>query len=169
MKSFAARIYSAAIVLVVIDQIIKSWVLAELRNSDPIVLIGPLSDTFTVNTLQFVFVANTGAAFGLGSNLTLFISLIAIAVVIGLIKWSLKIGDPVWAVAVALLLAGAAGNLIDRLIQEPGPLRGFVVDFISIGRFPVFNLADICITFAAITLLYATLAKRIPEGKAIDE
>lgn len=169
MKSYAARIYSAAVILIIIDQIIKTWVVDQLRGSEPIVLIGPLTDEIGVNTLQFVFVANTGAAFGFGSNMTLVISLIAIAVVIGLVKWSRKIGDRIWAVATALLLAGAAGNLIDRIIQPPGPLRGYVVDFISIGRFPVFNLADICITFAAITLLYLTLSRRAPEGNNTND
>jgi len=169
VKSYAARIYSAAVILIAIDQVLKTWVLYQLKDSEPIVLIGPLTDQMIANTLQFVFVANTGAAFGFGSNMTVLISVIAVAVVIGLLRWSRKIGDPIWATATALLLAGAAGNLIDRIIQPPGPLRGYVVDFISIGRFPVFNFADICITFAAITLIFVTLAKRIPEGRNVSE
>lgn len=164
MKSFAVRILSTATLLVIVDQLIKLWVLAELRGQDPIVLIGPLFASSDFDTLRFVFVSNSGAAFGLGSNLTLAISLIAILVIIGLIRWSFQIKDAIWATAVTLLLAGAAGNLIDRIIQPPSPLRGHVVDFISIGSFPVFNFADICITFAALMLIWATLAKRNPEG-----
>ena len=44
-------------------------------------------------------------------------------------------------------MAGAAGNLIDRIY------RGFVTDFISVGRFPVFNVADSCITMGVVVLL----------------
>ncbi|MFZ9283487.1 MAG: signal peptidase II [Candidatus Nanopelagicales bacterium] len=164
MKSPAVRILGTATFLVAVDQIIKVWVLARLRGEPPIVLIGPLSDNSQVDTLRFVFVSNSGAAFGLGSNLTFIISLIAIAVVIGLVRWSFKVVDSVWTIAVTLLLAGAAGNLVDRLFQPPGILRGHVVDFISVGTFPVFNFADICITFAALTLLIATITKRNPEG-----
>lgn len=164
MKSFAVRILGTATLLVFIDQLIKLWVLAELRGDVPIVLIGPLLESSNSDTLRLVFVSNSGAAFGFGSNLTFLISLIAIAVVIGLIRWSFKIKDPIWATAVTLLLSGAAGNLIDRIVQPPSPLRGHVVDFVSIGSFPVFNFADICITFAAVTLIWATLAKRNPEG-----
>ena len=49
----------------------------------------------------------------------------------------------------ALLLAGIAGNLTDRLLREPGPLRGHVVDFLMLPNWPVFNVADICINVGA--------------------
>jgi signal peptidase II len=67
-------------------------------------------------------------------------------------------------IAATLLLGGALGNLVDRVIREPQVLRGYVVDFISIGKFPVFNFADICITLAAVVMIYAALTKREPEG-----
>ena len=168
MKRYAVPIFSTAVFLILVDQLIKLWVLAELRGKPPVVLLGPISESSNTDLLRFVFVSNSGAAFGLGQNLTFFISLIAITVVLGLIRWSLKVADPVWAVAVTLLLSGAAGNLIDRIFQPPSPLRGHVVDFISIGTFPVFNFADICITFAAITLIYATISKRDPEGQNVS-
>ncbi len=164
MKRYAVRILGTAVLLIAIDQLIKLWVLAELKGKPPILLLGPITESSNTDLLRFVFVSNSGAAFGLGENLTLIISAIAIAVVIGLIRWSFKVADPVWAVAVTLLLGGAAGNLIDRLLQPPSPLRGHVVDFISVGSFPVFNFADICITLAAFTLVVATLTKRDPEG-----
>jgi signal peptidase II len=50
-----------------------------------------------------------------------------------------------------LLIIGALGNLLDRMIH------GFVIDFISIGRFPVFNIADICITVGIGLLIYRSL------------
>ena len=68
-------------------------------------------------------------------------------------------GDPrTWPAASAasagpsrsgFLLAGVAGNLTDRLLREPGPLRGHVIDFFMLPHWPVFNVADICINVAA--------------------
>ena len=156
--------FGAATLLVVVDQLIKFLVVTELKGKPAISLIGPLNADSDVSVLRFVFVSNTGAAFGLGSNFTFVISLIAIAVVIGLSKWMLKITDPIWMIAATLLLGGALGNLVDRVIREPQVLRGYVVDFISIGKFPVFNFADICITLAAVVMIYAALTKREPEG-----
>lgn len=164
MNKSAARMFGAATLLVVVDQLIKFLVVTELKGKPAISLIGPLNADSDVSVLRFVFVSNTGAAFGLGSNFTFVISLIAIAVVIGLSKWMLKITDPIWMIAATLLLGGALGNLIDRVIREPQVLRGYVVDFISIGKFPVFNFADIYITLAAVVMIYAALTKREPEG-----
>ena len=164
MNKSAARMFGAATLLVVVDQLIKFLVVTELKGKPAISLIGPLNADSDVSVLRFIFVSNTGAAFGLGSNFTLVISLIAIAVVIGLSKWMLKITDPIWMIAATLLLGGALGNLVDRVIREPQVLRGYVVDFISIGKFPVFNFADICITLAAVVMIYAALTKREPEG-----
>jgi len=155
--------FGAATLLVIVDQLIKFLVVTELKGKPAISLIGPLNADSDVSVLRFVFVSNTGAAFGLGSNFTLVISLIAIAVVIGLSKWMLKITDPIWMIAATLLFGGALGNLVDRVIREPQVLRGHVVDFISIGKFPVFNFADICISLAAVVMIYAALTKREPE------
>ena len=164
MNKSAARMFGAATFLVIVDQLIKFLVVTELKGKPAISLIGPLNADSDVSVLRFVFVSNTGAAFGLGSNFTFVISLIAIAVVIGLSKWMLKITDPIWMIAATLLLGGALGNLVDRVIREPQVLRVYVVDFISIGKFPVFNFADICITLAAVVMIYAALTKREPEG-----
>lgn len=164
MNHFAVRILGTATLLASIDQLLKILVLAELSGKPAVTLIGPISSLGDSDLLRLVFVSNSGAAFGFGSNLTFFISLIAIGVTAGLIKWSFKVSDPVWAVAVTLLLSGAVGNLIDRIFQPPAPLRGHVIDYISIMKFPVFNFADICITFAAVTIIYATITKRNPEG-----
>lgn len=164
MSKSAVRMFSAAGILAAIDQLIKFWVVTALKGQPAIVVIGPLNEDSTVNVLRLVFATNTGAAFGLGSNFTLVISLIAIGVVIGLIKWMLKITDPIWMLATTLLLGGALGNLIDRFIREPQLLQGYVVDFISVGKFPVFNFADTCITLAAVGMIYAAFTKREPEA-----
>ena len=62
-------------------------------------------------------------------------------------------GSTLWAVALGLLLAGIAGNLTDRMLREPGPLRGQVIDFLMLPHWPVFNVADMCINAAAVLIL----------------
>ena len=52
---------------------------------------------------------------------------------------------------------GALGNLVDRLIRSPGVLRGAVVDFVAVGAFPTFNVADAAITVGAVLLVVAIL------------
>jgi signal peptidase II len=61
--------------------------------------------------------------------------------------------DTVTVVALSLILAGALGNLCDRVFRTPGFLRGAVVDFVVLGRWPSFNVADSAITIGAILLV----------------
>jgi signal peptidase II len=56
-----------------------------------------------------------------------------------------------------LVLGGALGNLVDRFARSPGFLRGHVVDFVAVGWWPVFNVADSCVTIGAILLVVRTL------------
>jgi len=93
-------------------------------------------------------VRNPGAAFT-GTAYTELFTVLAI-VAVGAILWFVRrVGSAVWAVALGLLLAGVAGNLTDRLVREPGPLSGHVIDFFMLPHWPVFNVADVCITAAA--------------------
>jgi signal peptidase II len=74
-----------------------------------------------------------------------------------------KVGTPGWAVALGLLWGGVAGNLTDRLLREPGPMRGHVIDLFMVPNWPVFNIADICINVAAGLILLQTF-----RGIAVD-
>jgi signal peptidase II len=66
-----------------------------------------------------------------------------------------------WVViGLVLVLGGALGNLTDRLVRSPGFLRGHVVDFIAIGPWPLFNIADSCVTIGAIVLVVRTMFSR---------
>ena len=62
---------------------------------------------------------------------------------------SLRLASPLWAVGLGLLLGGVGGNLTDRVIREPGPLRGHVIDWLMLPELAVFNVADMCINGAA--------------------
>jgi signal peptidase II len=92
---------------------------------------------------------NPGAAFSTGTDFTVVLSAIAIAAVAVVVYFSRRVGTRAWAWALGLLLAGVCGNLTDRILREPGPLRGHVVDFLMVPHWPVFNIADICINVAA--------------------
>ena len=62
-----------------------------------------------------------------------------------------------WAAGLGLLLAGVSGNLTDRLLRDPGPLRGHVIDFLMLPNWPVFNVADICINVGVGLILLQVL------------
>ena len=154
---------SAALVVVVIDQITKLWAVANLEGRAPIVVIGDVFGESLGAVFQLRVIRNPGAAFGLGAfgpASTLVLSLIAIVVVVVLIRFVTRIKDPWWALALGLVLGGALGNVIDRLTREPGFLRGRVVDFFELPNFPIFNVADLSLTCAVIIILVLTLKGR---------
>jgi signal peptidase II len=105
---------------------------------------------------------NSGAAFGMFQNGNLIFTTLAIIVVIAIIYYFPQVEAEDWTlkVAMGLQLAGASGNLIDRLI------RGKVTDFVSVGTFPVFNVADSSITVGVIVLLLGVWIKERQERKA---
>ncbi len=92
---------------------------------------------------------NTGAAFGMGQNMGLAFTILAIVVVAMIIIYFPQIPRQDWPlrVALGLQLGGALGNLLDRLTE------GYVTDFLSVGRFPVFNIADSSIFIGVVVLL----------------
>ncbi len=93
---------------------------------------------------------NPGAAFSLGTSLTLLYSAIAVSVIVVILRTSRRIRSVPWAVTLGLLLGGATGNLIDRIFRSPGLFRGWVVDWIQVPHWPVFNLADSAIVCGGI-------------------
>jgi len=68
----------------------------------------------------------------------------------------------VWLIAMGLLLGGVLGNLTDRIFRQPGFLSGYVIDWIEIPHWPVFNLADSAITVAAVLALVLSLRNIAP-------
>jgi signal peptidase II len=102
--------------------------------------------------LQLRFTTNPGGAFGLFGRATwLFVGASLVVIVIIVIA-SRRPPTRIGAVALALVLGGALGNLTDRLVRGP-ELSGEVVDFIDFQVWPVFNIADSCIVIGAALLL----------------
>lgn len=142
---------AVAVTVVAADQLAKLWALRTLADG-PVHVVGPL---------RLSLVRNTGAAFGLGDRLgtgvgALVIPLLAIAALVAVAAMAMKGGPSARAglgTALGLLLGGAAGNLVDRLIRSPGLLRGAVVDFVDLGFWPVFNVADMAVTVGCALLL----------------
>jgi signal peptidase II len=132
---------AAAVVLV--DQLTKLWAVAALSDG-PNRVIGSL--------LQFRLTRNPGGAFSLLTNLTPVLALLAAVMVVYIVRTTRRTDDIVMAYSLALVLGGALGNLVDRLVRSPGFLRGEVVDFIKVPHWPTFNVADSAITVGVILI-----------------
>ncbi len=135
---------AVAVVVLALDILSKVLVVAWMTPGDPVRLID--------DTVRFSLIRNPGAAFSMATGLTWILSIVALLVVIGIVRYGRRLTSAWWAVGLGLVLGGALGNLVDRLFRAPGPLEGHVVDFIAVGSFPVFNLADSGITVGAVLL-----------------
>ena len=89
------------------------------------------------------------------------VSLMAVAAVAAIAVMATRVRTPAGALAVGLLLGGGLGNLVDRLLRAPGPLRGGVVDWLRPGwSSGSMNLADLAITAAILVILVSAAASR---------
>lgn len=148
-----------AVVGFCLDLLVKNVVLANLDPQHPIPLLGNLV------TLQLI--RNPGAAFSMGENFTVALTIVAICALVAVLGWVVpRIGHTGWAVAIGLLLAGIMGNLSDRLFREPGPFRGHVIDFIQVRYFAIFNVADMFITAAAVLVIWLSMITQVSLGGA---
>ena len=130
-----------SVALIALDQWTKNLAIANLPKFQSVPFVGEV--------LQFFLIWNDSAAFSIGFGATwifTIISSVAALVVIWLIT---RARAKSWSLTLSVLLGGIVGNLVDRLTREPGFPEGHVVDFLQLPfGFPVFNVADICITFA---------------------
>lgn len=140
----------------ILDQATKWWAESTLTRGESVPLIGEL--------LQLHLTYNSGAAFSLGTGITPVLTAVATVVVLVIIWQALRTRSLPWALTLGLLLGGALGNLVDRYLRAPGPGRGHVVDFLMLPNFPVFNIADMGITFAAVTIVVLAMRGRLPDG-----
>ena len=89
--------------------------------------------------------------------MTTLLAIGAIVVSVLIVREARNATDRCELIGLRLVLGGALGNLVRPLLPRAGFLRGHVVDFVAVGRFPVFNVADSCITIGAILLIVRTL------------
>ncbi|MGE2713833.1 signal peptidase II [Mycolicibacterium litorale] len=157
---------SVAAVILVLDVVTKVLAVRLLTPGQPVSIIG--------DTVTWTLVRNSGAAFSMATGYTWVLTVVATCVVIGIIWMGRRLVSPWWAIGLGMILGGAMGNLIDRFFRSPGPLRGHVVDFLSIGWWPVFNVADPSVVGGAILLVvlslfgfdFDTTGRRKPDDEA---
>jgi signal peptidase II len=140
---------SVATVVLLLDIVTKVLAVEFLTPGQPVSIIG--------ETVTWTLVRNSGAAFSMATGYTWVLTLVATSVVIGIIWMGRRLVSPWWAVGLGMILGGALGNLVDRFFRSPGPLRGHVVDFLSVGWWPVFNVADPAVVGGAILLVALSL------------
>lgn len=141
-----------SVAVILLDQLTKQLVAANFQLHESVAIIPMFNLTLA---------HNPGAAFGFlgqaGGWQRWFFALIAVAVSIGIAYWLKQMKqDKLWeAVGLALVLGGAVGNLVDRIIH------GYVIDFLDVyyqvWHWPTFNVADIGISVGAVVLIIDAL------------
>lgn len=127
------------------DVLTKTWATQRLRT-EPINWFGGF--------VRLTESRNAGAAFGLGTSITPVLTVIALVAFAALVVAAGRTVTLASAVLVGTLLGGVAGNLIDRLTRQPAPFRGHVVDWIDVGAWPTFNLADSSLVVGAFAFVW---------------
>ncbi|HLD80231.1 MAG TPA: signal peptidase II [Candidatus Nanoarchaeia archaeon] len=134
-RKYLILFVAATLGIVLIDQVTK-------------ILVAVKQPSWSRGFLSIHFVQNTGAGFGILKGQMTILAIVSIVVVMGVIFFYNKIPQKKWAqLLFGLFLGGVAGNLIDRI------LRQYVVDFIDVGFWPVFNIADAAISVSVIGLV----------------
>lgn len=153
-----AFLFGIAGLIIVLDQLSKSYVRANL----------PLGGYWApwdwmMPYARFVHILNTGVAFGMFQNYGMIFGVLALCIAAAIIFYFPRVPEKEWLLrlALAMQLAGAVGNLIDRVLNN-----GAVTDFISVGRFAVFNVADASITVGVGVMLLAALLQERREKAA---
>jgi signal peptidase II len=142
-RSVAPLTIAVAVAVVIVDQLTKWWAVRTLDDRN--------IDVFW--TLRFHLSYNTGMAFSRGQNWGPLIGVVALVIVVVLLLSVKRTSSRLSEVVVGLIIGGAIGNIVDRLIRDPYWLRGGVVDFIDFQWFPIFNVADMAITIGGALLI----------------
>jgi signal peptidase II len=131
-------------IIIVLDQLSKSWIRANLSVGESLTPVEALDPFFRI-----VHWYNTGVAFGMFQGMNTVFIVLAFIVMGVIVFYFPRVTGQDWLLRLALCLqfGGAAGNVIDRITV------GHVTDFVAVGNFPVFNVADSSITVGVIVLL----------------
>jgi signal peptidase II len=149
-------LFAVAAFVLAADVVSKIIVVAKLSGRAPVRLLHGF--------LTLDYTRNAGAAFSIGTGATYLFGIVAIAVILVILRTARRLFSTPWAIVLGLLLGGATGNLIDRLLRSPGVLRGHVVDWIQLPHFAVFNLSDSAISVGGVLAVLLALAGRQLDG-----
>ncbi len=155
--------FTTALLLVAADQLSKFWIRSNLATGESL---------FKVGFFRLTRVHNSGAAFGLFQGQSFLLTIIALVSVAALLLYVFFfhhkfpfLDNRLGKLALGLVLSGTVGNLIDRI------RFGYVTDFIDVGIWPAFNIADSAIVVGIIMLAYSLLclarAGKRSDGKGI--
>ena len=151
LKNMFIRWLSLSLLVIILDQLSKAWITSHFAYGEAL---------YILSVFNLMLVHNTGAAFnflsdagGMQNWLFGFIAVVASIWIVWLLRK--HAGQTLYALALTLILGGALGNLIDRIMY------GYVVDFLSFHwgphYFPTFNIADSAITCGAALLIWDSL------------
>ncbi|HEM3577749.1 TPA: signal peptidase II [Streptococcus suis] len=151
MRKFGFPIVAA--VLIVLDQLVKAWTVANIALDTV--------EPFLPGFMSLAYLRNYGAAWSILQNQQWFFTIVTLVVVTALIWYYIKqIQGNIWTLfSLSLMIAGALGNFIDR-IRLGYVVDMFHLDFIS---FPVFNVADICLS-VGVGILFICIMKEESNG-----
>jgi signal peptidase II len=146
---------------IALDLLTKTLAVEGLQDREPVKLLGGF--------IYLDLIRNGGAAWGMGSEYTWVLSIVAITVSVGIAVYVWRVKSAPWAVAFGLIFGGALGNIVDRVFRAPGVFHGHVVDFISPFEpggqaYPVFNLADSSLVIGVCLVVLLELMGRRMDG-----
>ncbi len=143
-------------VILVLDQVTKEWVRTSLALGEtwmPWEWLAPY--------VRFIHWTNTGVAFGMLQGMGTIFAVLSALVIIAIAYFYPQVPREDWSLrlAMSLQMGGAGGNLIDRVF------RGHVTDFVSVGNFAVFNVADSAITLGVAVLILGVIIQEVKMRK----
>ena len=142
-----------AALVVVADQVTKSWAVHRLSHGD----------IHVIWKLDLELTYNTGASFGVARGWGPVIGGVAVTIVVLLLASVRHVRSDALTVAMGLVIGGALGNLCDRIVRGH---HGAVVDFIALHFWPTFNVADSCIVIGAIVAALIVSSQKTAAGGA---
>lgn len=148
------RAVAVAAGVVAVDQLTKWWAVERLSTGS---CANPETCIELLAGIRLRLVFNTGAAFTTGAGYGPALAVLAMVMTVVLLAMSARRPDRPGAVLLAMIAGGAVGNLIDRVFRAgDGLFSGAVIDFIDLGWWPVFNLADSAIVVGVVAMVVST-------------
>lgn len=145
-KSFFIIIF----VGIILDQLTKNIALSNLKDK---------AKFFGGTRLGFELRYNSGSAFSLFENSTIYLTILSIVIVIFIIRYYQQVQSRLIQIALSMIVAGALGNLIDRFVRVPYYGKGRVVDFLVLWQWPTFNVADSLVSVGVVIAILSTFQK----------